>query len=352
MPLDTFLTKFFPNPATKNLPYPLQLQFLERMSRLLNKGYPLLEALEIVTWDERFADITAEIIKELKNGRPIDVCLKKSGFSKNVVSFLYFARIHSNLDEVFHQCSTMLQLDRTYVNKFKQVIRYPIFLSIFLVIMLVVMDQTIFPALLDLFRSGQESIGLQIAVNLVSFVIGTSKVFLLLLIFLALLWKFKHKKLSINSQIKLFEKIPLIRDYQKIKLTFLFATHFHSILSTGTSMKEALHVISSQNHYPLLAHHSLHILHQLEEGATLAQAIHQCPLFRAELTTIFHKTADLTTMTRDLAVLAEMLTEMTKQKLNKALELIQPIFFVIIAVFILFIYGSIMLPMYQWMNQL
>lgn len=51
-------------------------------------------------------------------------------------------------------------------------------------------------------------------------------------------------------------------------------------------------------------------------------------------------------------MLADILTEMTKDKLNKILGVIQPIFFIMIAGVILFIYGSIMLPMYEWMENI
>ncbi|SEB12515.1 competence protein ComGB [Thalassobacillus cyri] len=345
--------KLISSKSSKTLPQKLQVQFLDRMSHLLNKGYPLLEALTILTWDERFDGLATEITQQLKGGKPIDVCLQASGFSRNVVSFLYFARMHRNLDEVFHQCSTMIQLENKYVNKFKQVIRYPAFLSVFLVIMLFVIDRTIFPAFLTMFQSQETgSKGLTVAVYITGFLITFVKVAGLLVVIVFIYWKIRKSSISLERQLLMYDKIPLLSDYHKLKTTFLFATHLHSILSTGVSMKEALHIMSNQSHYPLLSHQADIILDHLEQGATLAQAIHQCQMFRPELTTIFHKTSDLTTLTRDLAMLSEMLTDMTKQKLNNALEIIQPVFFIIIAVFILFIYGSIMLPMYQWMNQI
>ncbi|WP_028783197.1 competence type IV pilus assembly protein ComGB [Thalassobacillus devorans] len=354
MPTVTFpKMNLFRSRSSVTLPQKIQVQFLDRMSHLLKKGYPLLEALTILTWDERFDRMAADITQELKSGKPIDVCMQATGFSRNIVSFLYFARVHRNLDEIFHQCSTMIQLENKYVNKFKQVIRYPVFLTLFLVIMLFVIDRTIFPAFVTMFQS-QETVskGLMAAVFVTGFVITSGKVIMALGVTAFIYWKFRKRTISLDKQLLFYEKIPILRDYHKLKTTFLFATHLHSILSTGISMKEALHVMSNQAHYPLLRHQADIILEQLEQGATIAQAIHHCQMFRTELTNIFHRTSDLTTLIRDLAMLSEMLTDMTREKLNKALEIIQPVFFIIIAVFILFIYGSIMLPMYQWMNQI
>src|SRR5690625_6377299 len=74
------------------LPKDIQLRFLRRLSRLLSNGYPLIEALEIIKWDDQMMGTAAQMITLLKNGNTIDQAFEKKDFQHTVTSYMYYVR--------------------------------------------------------------------------------------------------------------------------------------------------------------------------------------------------------------------------------------------------------------------
>ncbi|WP_101844276.1 competence type IV pilus assembly protein ComGB [Halobacillus sp. Marseille-P3879] len=329
-----------------------QITFLSRTCKLLDKGYPLVKSLQMISWDVQFKKVTMEIIYELNRGNPIDIAFKKANFSRQVTSFLYFARIHQDLPALFRQCRELLQLQHTYKQKFKEAMRYPIILLIFLIGSFNVIKHTILPSFSILFESGNSSPwsllilkGSDIALT----VLGIVFMFIVLIAGGFILTNYKRPT---SQKLKIYIRTPFLRSYKMFTLTFLFATHLSSLLTAGLPLKDSLKVISDQTKYPELAFYSSHIQNQLKDGQSLSASIHQCALFREELTSIFHQTNDLPTLASELQMLSELLMDQLKEKLMKAVQLIQPIFFIIVACLVILIYASIMLPLYQWMDQI
>ncbi|MFD1018731.1 competence type IV pilus assembly protein ComGB [Thalassobacillus hwangdonensis] len=331
----------------------IQKHFLYRLSHLLSKGYPLLEALEVIAWEHDFKNTAAIISEGLKSGKTIDLAFQDAHFSINIVAYLYFARMNSDLETILLECHHMLELESDYMTKLSKVLRYPLILTVFLTIMVVVVDRTIFPAFLEMFQTtigSNASVG--IAVFIVDILVTVCTVFPVFLVSLWVLWKVYHPRLSTEKKIHLYEKMPLIRSIQSIKVTYTFSVHFQSIFNTGASLKECVQLLRENDKYPILSYYASLILSDLENGYTMAQSINKCALLKDELTTIFHRNADAKTLTRDLSVYANLLLDTVKSKLDRTIEIIQPLFFLFVAIFILLLYGSIMMPMYQWMEQL
>jgi len=278
--------KLFEEIGWQGIPQKTQLLFMKRTSHLLAKGYSLSEALDMLAWDEQFRDITEAMLVELRKGNTVDEAVKQAGFSDRIVSFLFFARIHRNLDQVFQQCSNMIFLEHEYIHKFRQILRYPIFLSFFLVIMLFIVDQTIFPSFTSLLKNnGHLPLFFIAAVHFVDALLLMLKITIGFLLAGVLVWLGKRNSLPLFRRLQLYEKTPLLKDYQRLKVTFLFATHFHSLLATGISLQEALQLMEKQDHYPILSYYASLMLESLSQGASLAQSIQQCNLLRSELTT-------------------------------------------------------------------
>ncbi|MCP3025699.1 competence type IV pilus assembly protein ComGB [Halobacillus sp. A5] len=334
------------------LPIRNQIVFLNRTCKLLDKGYPLVKSLQMISWDHKYKFITEEIIRELNLGNPIDIAFANANFSRQVTSFLYFARIHQDLPTLFRQCADLLQLQHQYKQKFRDALRYPLILLIFLLAAFTIIKHTIIPSFTTLFdnAAGQPwSLAVLKGSDMIISILGLA--FLLFTVMCTAFLLTNHRR-SIEQKLAIYEKLPLLRAYKKFTLSFFFATHLSSLLMAGLPLKDALKVISSQSKYPELSYYGNQIQKQLENGYSLSSAIHECPLFRAELTAVFHQTNDLKTLASELQMLAELLIEQLKEKLMKAVQLIQPVFFIIVACLVTLIYASIMLPLYQWMDQI
>ncbi|UOQ93723.1 type II secretion system F family protein [Halobacillus shinanisalinarum] len=351
MLLATFKT-FHLHHRQQVLPLAKQILFLRRLCHLLDKGFPLLESLKMTSWDPILALIASTITEQLKVGQPMDAAFQQANFSKSVISFLYFSRIHQDLPSMFRQCAELLHIQNEYTKKLKQVMRYPIFLLLFVFIAFGVIKRTILPSFQSLFENdSSKPLSLLILKGVDYGITGFGYVSLILIILL-FAFRLYLPKLSIEQTLSIYERTPVIKGYQTFTISFLFATHLSSLLRAGLSLKQALEMMAEQTKYNVLTHYAKTILEKLNEGALLGQSLHSCTLLRGELTAIFHHTNDLDTLSLELHVLSELLIDQLKEKLTRAIQLIQPIFFIGIAGVVVLIYASIMLPMYQWMDQI
>ncbi|UOQ42535.1 type II secretion system F family protein [Halobacillus salinarum] len=351
MPSDLLpLIKF--KSASAKLATSTQLLFFHRTGTLLHKGYPLIEALKMASWDAALKPVAAIIIEHLTRGDPIDVAFQNARFSQNIVHFLYFGRLHHDLPFLFQQCKDLLRLQKEYTTKLKQAIRYPFILFLFLTVGFTIIKQNILPNFQALFAGTNQQPFTFLFIQLVNGFINGLLILLILITGLFLLWKMVKPKLVLEKRMKIYERIPLWKSYKQFLFTFLFSTHLSSLLAAGLTLRASLGIIAKQEKYPELAYYGCLILTNLERGNSLGQAVHSCVLFRDEMTSLFHHTNDLEALSQELSTLSQFLMEMLQDRLTMLLQYIQPVFFMMIAVIIIVIYASIMLPLYEWMQQI
>jgi len=330
------------------LPKDIQLRFLRRLSRLLSNGYPLIEALEIIKWDDQMMGTAAQMITLLKNGNTIDQAFEKTDFHHTVTSYLYFVRANGDLQTSIDKCVEMYEHRLNYMKKFQQIARYPLILLIIFSVLLYFIKKLVLPSFVDLFQSSSEAsstvtLSIMIIEFLGTFVLVTS----ILLLFSALLWQINKRKIKIDQQIKFYNSIPIYRKFLKLQTSFLFATHLSTLLKTGMSIKEILHHMAKQKKLPIIAYYSHLMIEELSKGFPLASLLSQFTFFEQHIATIFQKNADMNALEKDLTMYAEFATDELHQKIMKTITFIQPFFFIVLASFIIFIYVTLMWPMFQ-----
>ncbi|MYL71904.1 hypothetical protein GLW00_13635 [Halobacillus litoralis] len=332
------------------LPVSQQILFFKRCSHILDKGYPLHDALQMTGWDTKLKSTCDTLTQHLSAGDPIQEAFVKARFSLSVTNFLYFSQIHHNLSRSFQQCKAMLQMKKDYKEKFMKVIRYPVFLFVFLIVACTILQKTVIPNFVHLFE-GKKDGTFHLIVILMNVMNGLGILVLLTaILFMAIM--IILPRMPFKKKLAFYERISILKMYQSYSVSFLFTTHLHSLLQAGLPLKDAIEMINGNENYELLSHYCNELLIELSNGKTFAQAIYSCPLFRPELTNIFHHTNDVEALKDELELLAEFLMEYLSQKISTWLHVIQPAFFIIIATVIILIYASIMLPLYQWMNQI
>jgi len=326
----------------------LQLRFLKRLVRLLSNGYPLIEGLETLKWDPAMKQAAGQVITALKKGLLIDEAFAAADFHNSITSQLYFARTHNDLQGSIQKCHAMYEQRLKHLKKFQQVIRYPTVLASVFLLLLFFIRQSVLPSFIGLFET---SANRSSAVELSIFLIDLLGVLLLLtfLLFAAcfIFWKTSRKKLDTPKQLHLLKKIPLVRKYVRLHTSFLFAAHLSSLLKTGLPMKEVFLYMSRQDRLPFIRFYSEQMTNQLRQGLPIGRIIQQYYFFEPQLAAIFQKHADNEALEKDLDTYATLLTEEIQRKISKALVIIQPLFFAVLAGFIIFIYVTLMWPMFQ-----
>ncbi|WP_093217064.1 competence type IV pilus assembly protein ComGB [Sediminibacillus albus] len=325
-----------------------QLLFLKRLGRLITSGYPLMEALAMIGWDPRLSDTAAEISDSLYHGQPIDRAFEKARFSQNITSYLYFARSNGDLESTINLCSEMIERQLSQLHQFQKTIRYPLLLIGLFTVLLYFVKNSVYPAFIQIITSsGEAPVITSLSILIIDILFNSMIVFFLGCLIAIPVWLAARQHIPIDRQIKWCSRVPVISSYLRLKTTFLFALHLGSLLKTSIPIKDAFQILNHQQRLPILSFYAGRIASNLENGRHITGILPSLILFEQELTGIFQKNINAKELERDLHIYADFLTDRMQEKINKVIALIQPIVFCLLAGLIIFVYLSIMLPMFQ-----
>ncbi|MFC0522631.1 competence type IV pilus assembly protein ComGB [Pontibacillus salicampi] len=353
MLLATYRKKGFNHSKRKPPPLSLQIKLLTRLYTLLQRGYPLLKALDIMTLDSSLRKMVLAIEGRLTNGLPLHTTFEEAGFSKYVVSYLYFSNSYGNVQQALLQSSYLLEKQQLFTASLRKALQYPLFLLVVMSTLLVFVKSTLLPSFLDLFSSMEinQSALLTLLHSMNAFLYG-----LLIFLFLSglslLLWKALSPRIPLSKRLSYYQRIPLCVTILKTETTFLFSYHLGSLLGAGLSIQNALKVMQQQGQFPILQWYAQHLYKDLSEGKSFAAILRDYPYFRKELSDMVMRNQTDGKLEMDLDMYAAWILEEAVKVTNTILKWIQPIMFLLLGGMILAIYGAIMMPMFQWMNQM
>ncbi|MGP4042340.1 competence type IV pilus assembly protein ComGB [Gracilibacillus sp. D59] len=327
-----------------------QYQILYRFEQLFQHGYSLNDALDVLTWEKQYTAVVTTIKQALQRGETFVESLEQVNFNPNVVSFLKIAIQHGNLSKGLHHCCQMLKQRKEFLTKLNKLSRYPLFLFLFFLLILYFMKTSIFPSFSQLIGSSNTISAFQnaeIAINMIYY--GTIST-LLLVIFLFLISITMKQQISIELKIQLIKRIPIYSKYKQMQTTYLFVTHLSSLLTSGLTIKDSLEVIRSEQKADLMNYYSTMISDHLAQGYDYSTILPQCHLLQEQLTQIMSKDRNQNQLQKELNIYAEHLILSIESYLKKWINFLQPFLLSILALFIVFVYLALMLPMFDYMN--
>lgn len=332
----------------RKLPEESQLHFLKRLVRLLKNGYPLIEALEVIQWDESMEHIAKKMIDHLKSGFHLDEVFENVHFHHSIVTYLYFVRVNGDLITSIDKAILMFEHRITYLKKFRQIIRYPLLLLFIFIILVSFIKKSILPSFNQLFESNASSSKtVHLSIQIIDYVSSFIVISIIVLSCIGLLFYFLKKHIPIEFQIRMYDKIPFVRLFIRMQTTYFFAMHFSMLLKAGISMQEILKMMSRQNKHLILSHYALIMTNNLKQGYEISPLIIAFQMLEVQLANIFQRNSNASTLERDLTTYADLLAETINQKIMRVIMYIQPIFFAVLAGSIIFIYIILMWPMFQ-----
>lgn len=332
----------------KTLGSAVQLRFLQLLHRLLTNGYPLLDAIETIQWNKELVKPATTILKSLEDGMSIDKAFDQANFHPMITAYLYFVKGNGDLEGSIKKCVAMYEYRIKNTTKFQQAARYPLILLFIFALLLYFIKQSVLPSFQDIFQTSMSaSSTVHLSIILIEMLSTITAVLFIVLGVILLVWFLTKDNLPIEKQLKIYRAIPLYRSFLKLQTSFYFATHFSSLLKTGMSFKEILDQMTQQKKLPIISYYAQQMTSELSRGVHIASLLTVFSFLEGQLTNIFSKNADAQALEKDLSMYAELLMEEIQRKIMKIITLVQPIFFTILAGFIIFIYITLMWPMFQ-----
>lgn len=346
--MGSYLKKYLTIRRNKTLPEEIQLRFLKQLARLLENGYSIIDALEVIKWDKQLIKAANQMIESLKHGVPVDQAFEVAKFHHTITTYLYFVKDNGDVLSSIKKSIEMYESRLVYTKKFQDIIRYPLILLFIFSILLYLINEWVLPSFLDIFQSNTSASSMvYFSITLIDYLAQLSFVFIILFMIFFLIWHVNKRRFPIQTQIKVYSAIPIYRKYLRLQTSFQFALHLSTQLKTGMSIKEILANMSQQKKLPIIAYYTSLMTTELSNGFPLKGLLSQLTLFEKQLTIIFQKNTNRFALEKDLTAYSDLLTEELQRKILKAITLVQPIFFILVACFVIFIYLTLMWPMMQ-----
>nr|WP_094785123.1 competence type IV pilus assembly protein ComGB [Lactococcus reticulitermitis] len=324
----------------KKLAIKQQVKLMQLMNNLLSSGFHLAE---IVHFLERSKLVETAFVTTMRaglsNGQTLSQILNELGFSNSVVTQVALADYHGNTQQTLRLITENLTKLQKVRQKLVTVATYPVILLVFLIVIVLGLKTYLLPQV-----ETNNFAGAIIAV-LPWFFLGLSVVFALLI--LGLIRYFKTTSPLANVQ-KLGH-LPLIQTYLKLYLTAFYAREWGNLIKQGLEMRQILEMMTTQNNQ-LFREIGQDLLNAMQLGQEFHDKIHHYSFFTPELALMIEYGEMKAKLGDELLVYADEAWSTFFEKVEKAMNLIQPLVFLFVALMIVLIYAAMLLPIYAQME--
>ncbi|WP_456274920.1 competence type IV pilus assembly protein ComGB [Bacillus sp. AK031] len=330
--------------------------FLRRLGELLTNGYSLTEAIEFLfigELDGRDAS-KQRLLFQLQNGSSLSQSLEVLGLPLHVCSQIYFAERHGRMAETLIQAGDYMitrQKDRQALLK---VLTYPLVLLTLLIGAITLLKSVLFPQFQTLYSSlgYTPDAAIRIFLRFVEMVPVFVSFLILLCVIISAVFYFRIRSSTPLKKAELYFGIPFLSSYLKLLYTQFFSRELSYLLNSGMSINQALKEVENQSYRPLFKEVAERVSVDLRVGKSFPEALEGFSLFTEGLSEVIRHGERRGHLPHELLMYSQYCMESLEQSGKKVISFIQPGVFLFVGIFILLIYFSIMIPLFQVMQSL
>ncbi|WP_176400063.1 competence type IV pilus assembly protein ComGB [Ureibacillus sinduriensis] len=325
--------------------------FLNRISTLLNEGYTFPDSLYMLLpyHVANPAEMRKLVEEKLKNGEGLIDILQCFSIPKHFLIAISISEENGKLAQCLHSISQQLNFNEKMRKKVIHLLSYPILLTIVLISIFIAFRLYFLPNITEILQSRTDtssnstvfisSIFLRLP-DILFFVL----VFVLCLIIISILY---IKRQKVHEQLLLMLKIPIVSYFFRMHITNQLARTLGDLLAGGFSLQHALTILQNQKLNKTLSYMANEIERHVIYGEALSSAVCNLGWFSPKFEEFIRHGEKSGYLGRELLIYSELIDEKLQQLIKKGVSIIQPLFFVIIALSIIAAYLSILLPMYE-----
>ena len=331
-----------------------KIYFIKRLYELIYHGYMLEDSLEFLLIQYEVADDEIKKIKEkLSNGSKLSDILGYLGYSQLIVSKIKFAEDYGRIEDMLVEVETYLKLKKIQQEKVIKTLRYPLFLTLTLICLIMVFNALVIPQFENIYTSSNIKMDLQTIILIKSlYYIPKIISIIFLLILICIGYTFYTIKYKPNLFLKSLLYIPKVRNYSKLYFSYRFSMELSLFLMSGFSLKTALEVMVEEDYDYYLTLFSKDILNELDQGIGFEDAIGKIKYFDKSMRKFVSHGKNNGLIDKELKLFSELILDTFLTSLDKNLKKLQPILFGILAVVIVGLYMVILLPIFNMASSL
>ncbi|AZB43604.1 type II secretion system F family protein [Bacillus sp. FJAT-42376] len=332
-----------------------QALFITRLNGLIQKGYSLDEAIRFLSLQidkKKRADLQ-HCLEELKRGIPFFQIMHQLKFQRDVVTYLFFAEQHGDLAFSLNESAELLQRKQDQYKKIEKMLRYPVLLILIMFGVLYIVQHVIAPQFLSVYDSMnmKPSFLNTVLFGSFQFISAFASVLPVIAVLCSAFYFLSFRKMKPSKQMGLLMRIPLLREGLKLFNSYYISLQLSNLLKGGLSYYESLLIFKEQSLHPFFSEEANRMIARLKNGEHfegLFDVVHYDPQLR-EIAAYGQKNGRLH---RELYTYSQYTLTRLESALSAAAAVIQPVIFSVVGLIVLLVYLSMILPMYQMINQI
>lgn len=332
-----------------------QAELLIHLGQCLNDGYPMALAVRLLLFRQR-AQVKHDLevmIKKLEGGRTLYEALADLHFPEEISSFIYFSEESGNLAKGLIESGRMMSRREQHKETLRRLLRYPVLLLWVFGLMMFLIGRFLLPNFLRLYRSLSIDLPLITRILLFSANHIYYLLFILPLLFLSgIAGTIYFRRMTMERKLRLMIRMPLVGHYARLYLTHVFSFHFGSLLRSGLPIRQSVAALSQKGTTPFLKFEADRLQKELLEGRHFEQIMSQPRYYMPELVTVIHQGQLNGMLGASLCRYSGLVMTKIDEKTRLLLSFCQPALLLFVGGLVLFLFASILLPIFHIVNGL
>ena len=311
------------------------------LGQLMAVGFSLQQAVSFTTRAlPKERDKIVVIESKLREGHHFSSAIRPY-VDVDLQAQLFLAESHGNLSETLAELGTYLTARRQQRRKLVGLMQYPLILFSLLALLMVALQMFVFPELQNWQSMSTQYWWQLIPWKLIVMVVAT-------IVIVMVVCQFQRwRQEDANGRAAYLSKLPVVGKMFRFYYSYYLVSNLAVMLTHGLSIRECCEVTAKLNPSSLLAWWGRLIARSGKSGADLLAAIRVSPYLTRELPLFFERGLSVNELAAELTAYHRLLFQRLIVTTEQLLVFVQPVMFIILALMIIGMYLSILLPIYH-----
>ena len=328
--------------------------FCTQFASILKAGVPLSQALSILNdqmENKKLKTIVQSVYDDLQRGKGLSEAfsMHEKMLPSIMIKMIEAGELSGTLDLSLDRLAQHFEKEYQIAKKIKSAMMYPLIVCIVAVLVVIFLLVVILPSFATFFESADDLPAITRFMMSISDTIVNDWMYILGFILLVF-GVFKFYKSTDNGRLQLDTlklRAPVIRKSMIRILAARFARTLATLTSTGITLTQALRIASKVVSNKLAENTLIDIEEQIRQGWSLHAAVKASDLFPNMLMHMTKIGEESGTLDQMLEKAAAYFEEEADTAITKLTSIIQPVLLIVVAVIIVFIMLSVLLPMFS-----
>lgn len=319
-----------------------RIDFIHLLGDLLANGFSLQQALGFFLSANLFSQTVVSTVQQnLYQGNSLALSFAELDYSPDQVLQIKLAESHGDLAQTFVGIAQQMKLVQKQRENFLKAVSYPLLLLLFLIMILLGMRFFLLPQLLASGMIQAEDFSVQLITHVP--IIGLVLLFVSILLLLG--WREWGKRNSYLQRFRYLARIPLVGTLFSNYYSAYFALEWGKLFQQGLELHQIIECLLVIDGQSLMQELAAELKLRLAQGNPLAEELKRYPFLTNEFSRIVFQGEARGNLGKELVTYSQLVWRRFFNQLEFLCSWLQPLVFLIVALLIVSLYVTMLLPL-------